>query len=76
MEDRMIENKLEKGMKPIPVPYEEFESFPKHVEEFFDPIARCPYELLQKTPLLFGREFETPMEDRARTAATHLPETI
>ncbi|HTC41461.1 MAG TPA: Hsp20/alpha crystallin family protein [Candidatus Acidoferrales bacterium] len=58
MEDRMIKNKLEKGMKPIPVPYEEFESFPKHVEEFFDLIARRPYELLQKTPLLFGREFE------------------
>ena len=54
----MIENKLEKAMKPIPVPYEEFESFPKHVEEFFDLIARRPYELLQKTPLLFGREFE------------------
>jgi len=54
----MIKNKLEKGMKPIPVPYEEFESFPKHVEEFFDLIARRPYELLQKTPLLFGRELE------------------
>ena len=54
----MIENKLEKAMKPIPVPYEEFESFPKHAEEFFDLIARRPYELLQKTPLLFGREFE------------------
>ncbi len=54
----MIENKLEKAMKPIPVPYEEFESFPKHVEEFFDLIARRPYELLQKTPFFFGREFE------------------
>lgn len=54
----MIENKLEKAMKPIPVPYEEFESFPKHVEDFFDLIARRPFELLQKTPLLFGRELE------------------
>jgi len=54
----MIENKLEKGMKPIPVPYDEFESFPKHVEEFFDLIARRPFELLEKRPLLFGRELE------------------
>ncbi len=54
----MIENKLEKAMKPIPVPYEEFESFPKHVEEFFDMIARRPFELLEKRPLLFGRELE------------------
>jgi len=58
MEDLMIENKLDKAMKPIPVPYEEFETFPKHVEEFFDLIARRPFELLQKTPMLFGREFE------------------
>jgi hypothetical protein len=36
----MIENRMEKAMKPIPVPYKEFESFPKHVEEFFDLIAR------------------------------------
>jgi HSP20 family protein len=54
----MIENKMEKGMKPIPVPYDEFESFPKHVEEFFDLIARRPFELLEKRPLLFGRELE------------------
>jgi HSP20 family protein len=58
MEDPMIENKIEKTLKPIPVPYEEFETFPKHVEEFFDLIARRPFELLQKTPLLFGRELE------------------
>jgi HSP20 family protein len=54
----MSENKLEKAMKPIPVPYEEFESFPKHVEEFFDLIARRPFELLEKRPLLLGRELE------------------
>src|SRR5580704_15422253 len=58
MEDFMIDTKLEKAMKPIPVPYEEFESFPKHVEEFFDLVARRPFELLEKRPLLFGREFE------------------
>ena len=54
----MIESRIEKAMKPIPVPYEEFESFPKHVEEFFDMIARRPFELLEKRPLFFGRELE------------------
>ena len=34
----MTETRMEKTMKPVP--YEEFESFPKHVEEFFDMIAR------------------------------------
>jgi HSP20 family protein len=52
----MIETKLEKTMKPVP--YEEFESFPKHVEDFFDMIARRPFELLEKRPLFFGRELE------------------
>jgi HSP20 family protein len=54
----MIENRIEKTIKPIPIPYEEFESFPKHVEEFFDMIARRPFELLEKRPFLFGRELE------------------
>jgi len=54
----MIENRIERTVKPIPVPYEEFESFPKHVEEFFDMVARRPFELLEKRPLLFGRELE------------------
>ena len=54
----MTENKLEKVMKPIPVPYEEFETFPKHVEEFFDLIARRPFELLENMPRMFGRELE------------------
>jgi len=54
----MIENKIEKAVKPIPVPYEEFESFPKHVEEFFDMVARRPFELLEKRPLFFGRDLE------------------
>jgi len=58
MEGSMNESKLEKAMKPIPVPYDEFESFPKHVEEFFDLIARRPFELLKERPLLFGRELE------------------
>jgi HSP20 family protein len=58
MEDAMNDTKLEKAMKPLPVPYEEFEIFPKQVQDFFDMIARRPYELLEKRPFLFGREFE------------------
>jgi len=54
----MIENKPEKAMKPLPVPHEEFEIFPKAVEEFFELIARRPFELLEKRPLLFGRDLE------------------
>ena len=54
----MTETRMEKTMKPVPVPYEEFESFPKHVEEFFDMIARRPFELLEKRPLFFGRELD------------------
>lgn len=54
----MIENKIDKAMKPVPMSYEEFESFPKHVEEFFDLVACRPFELLEKRTLLLGREFE------------------
>lgn len=54
----MIENKPEKAMKPVPVPLEEFETFPRHVEEFFDLIARRPFELLEKRPFPFFRELE------------------
>jgi len=54
----MIESKIEKAAKPIPVPYDEFDIWPKHVEEFFDMIARRPFELLEKTPLFFGRDLE------------------
>ena len=54
----MIENGLPKGLKALPVSYEEFETFPKQVEEFFDLIARRPFELLKDRPLLFGRDLE------------------
>jgi len=54
----MLATKMEKAMKPIPVPYDEFEMFPKHIEEFFDLIARRPFELLEKRPHLFGRQLE------------------
>ena|SRR5215472_17494507 len=54
----MIENGLPKGLKALPVSYEEFETFPKQVEEFFDLIARWPFEPLKERPLLFGRDLE------------------
>jgi HSP20 family molecular chaperone IbpA len=58
LEDLMMENKIDKAMKSIPISYEKFESFPKYVEEFFDLIARRPFELLEKRPFLLEREFE------------------
>jgi len=70
MEDPMIENKIESTLKPLPLPYEEFETFPKHVEEFFDLIARRPFELLEKRPLLFGREFEQLWKNEAELVRT------
>ena len=68
----MIENKLEKAIKPVPVPYEEFETFPKQVEEFFDLIARRPFELLEKRPFLFGRELEHLWKALAEDAKARL----
>jgi HSP20 family protein len=60
MEDSMSEKIVEtKAIKPIPVPYEELEEFPRHMQEFFDLIARRPFELLEKVPRLFERELET-----------------
>lgn len=74
----MIESRIEKNVKPIPVPYEEFEAFPKHLEEFFDMIARRPFELLEKTPLFFGRELEhllRPLPEFSRPIFLKLYET-
>jgi HSP20 family protein len=47
-----------KGFKPIPVPFEEFEEFTTPMQEFFDLIARRPFELLGATPRFFTRELE------------------
>jgi HSP20 family protein len=47
-----------KGFKPIPVPFEEFEEFTTPMQEFFDLIARRPFELLGATPRSFTRELE------------------
>jgi HSP20 family molecular chaperone IbpA len=55
MKEPIIENK---GYKPIPVPFEEFEEFTTPMQEFFDLIARRPFELLGSAPRLFTREME------------------
>lgn len=55
MLETLVETKPE---KKIPVPFEEFEEFPVRLNEFFDTIARRPFELLDWKPRFFGREFE------------------
>jgi len=54
----MKESIIERAMKPLPVPFEEFEEFSTPMQEFFDLIARRPFELLGATPRFFSREFE------------------
>ena len=55
MREAIIETK---AYKPIPVPFEEFEEFPTQMQEFFDLVARRPFELLGATPRFFTRELE------------------
>ena len=55
MKESIIETK---GYKPIPVPFEEFEEFTTPMKEFFDMIARRPFELLGATPRFLTRELE------------------
>jgi HSP20 family molecular chaperone IbpA len=54
----MKESIIEKSMKPLPVPFEEFEEFSTPMQEFFDLVARRPFELLGATPRFFTRELE------------------
>lgn len=55
MPDILVETKPE---KKYPVPFEEFEEFPLRLNDFFETIARRPFELLDWKPRFFGREFE------------------
>lgn len=55
MPEILVETKPE---KKLPVPFEEFEEFPVRLNDFFDLIARRPFELLDWKPRFFGREFE------------------
>ena len=54
MKEPIIETK---GYKPI-TPFEEFEEFTTPMREFFDMIARRPWELLGAPPRYFARELE------------------
>lgn len=54
----MKESIIERTMKPLPVPFEEFEEFSTPMQEFFDLVARRPFELLGATPRFFTRELE------------------
>jgi len=47
-----------KTHKPLPTPFEEFEEFTTPMQEFFDMIARRPFELLGSTPRFLTRELE------------------
>ena len=53
MKESIIETK---GFKPVP--FEGFEEFNTPMQEFFDLIARRPFELLGSTPRFFTRELE------------------
>ena len=55
MKESLIETK---GYKPLTTPFEEFEDFTTPMKDFFDLIARRPFELLGSTPRFFTREFE------------------
>jgi HSP20 family protein len=49
---------VETKPKPLSVPFEEFEEFATPVREFFDMIARRPFELLGARPRFLTRELE------------------
>lgn len=55
MSDILLETKPE---KKFTVPFEEFEEFPVRLNDFFETIARRPFELLDWKPRFFGRELE------------------
>ncbi len=55
MKESIVETKT---YKPIPTPFEEFEEFTTPMQEFFDMIARRPFELLGAAPRFLTRELE------------------
>jgi HSP20 family molecular chaperone IbpA len=59
MKESIVETR---NYKPIPTPFDEFEEFTTPMQEFFDLVARRPFELLGATPRFFTREFENWMK--------------
>ncbi len=58
----MKETIIERTMKPLLAPFEEFEEFeefPTPMQEFFELIARRPFELLGAAPRFFTRDLES-----------------
>src|SRR5437660_12074335 len=55
----MKESIIERTMKPLPAPFEEFEEFSTPMPDFFDLIARRPFELLGAAPRFFTRDLES-----------------
>ena len=55
----MKESIIERIRKPLPASFEEFEGFSAPMQEFFDLIARRPFELLGATPRFFARDLES-----------------
>ena len=55
----MKEPIIERTMKPLPAPFEEFEEFSTPMQEFFELIARRPFELLGAAPRFFTRNLES-----------------
>jgi HSP20 family protein len=55
MKESIVETK---GYKPLATPFEEFEEFTTPMRDFFDLVARRPWELLGATPRFFTREME------------------
>jgi len=55
----MKESIIERTRKPLPASFEEFEDFSTSMQEFFDLIARRPFELLGTTPRFFTRDLES-----------------
>jgi HSP20 family molecular chaperone IbpA len=55
----MKESIIERTMKPLPAPFEEFEEFSTPMQDFFDLIARRPFELLGAAPRFLTRDLES-----------------
>lgn len=61
----MAETIEKKPTSLLPVPFAEIEEWPARVQEFFDMIARRPFELLSGRTPLFGREMESWFKSEA-----------
>ena len=61
----MIETNEKKSGSLLPVPFAEVEEWPTRVQEFFDMVARRPFELLGGRSPLFGREMENWFKSEA-----------